>query len=142
MPILCFFYKPFSFDNTCLFLKIFYKCFVQPISYNASNTFKSIGSNKYILIVLIKVSSVGVFFKCWQIGQSYLLQFFQWLIICLDEEQWGVGQDFPNWQDVKWVSILFMVLQWGNGHWRSKFLLKCESKVWVKKAGQFCCFIS
>ena len=59
-------------------------------------------------------------FKGWQTGQSIRVQFFQWQIICLDEEQWGTGHDFPDWHDVIWVSTSFIVWQWGKGHWKEK----------------------
>ena len=55
-------------------------------------------------------------FKGWQTGQSFRVQLFQWQIICLDEEQWGTGHDFPDWHDVIWVSTFFIVRQWGKWH--------------------------
>ena len=39
-------------------------------------------------------------FRGWQTGQSFLVQLFQWQIICLDDEQCGTGQDLPAWHDV------------------------------------------
>ena len=55
-------------------------------------------------------------FNGWQTGQSFRVQLFQWQIICRDDEQWGTGQDLPDWHDVMWVSTFFIVRQWGKGH--------------------------
>ena len=53
-----------------------------------------------------------------QTGQSVLEQFFQWQIICLEDEQWGSGQVLPAWQDVIWVRTFFIVRQCGRLHWK------------------------
>ena len=59
-------------------------------------------------------------FKGWQTGQSIRVQCRQWWIICLDEEQWGTGHDFPDWHDFKWMSTSFIVRQGGKEHWKKK----------------------
>ena len=72
----------------------------------------------------------GLVFRGRQTGQSDRLQFFQWHMICLDDEQCGTGHCFPCAHEVIWLRTFFMVLQCGRVHWKK------NTRFWG--GGQWC----
>lgn len=84
-------------------------------------------------------------FACFP-GQSDRLQFFQWLIIWRDDEQWGTEQSLFVLQFVMWFRTSFIVLQCGRVH----LLASCPfglsfSRFWhlcACKTNTNCCWIN
>lgn len=83
-------------------------------------------------------------FKGKHTGQSLRVQFFQWEIICLEEEQCGTPQDFPAWHVVMWLNTCFIVRQWGSEHCLTSpldwFSLLWHLWAWSRRTS--CCWIS
>ena len=83
-------------------------------------------------------------------GQSLWEQFFQWQIICLDEEQCRTRQFLRLRQVFIWMSKFFIVLQWGRMHGLYGWIFTPEIAkswsilwhLWACNKRPSCCWIS